>query len=171
MADRAQRGLVPNDVRQQHKTLDQAFSALFEHGLPVLVALVAGTPLASLAAVNLGEATTFWGVFLASLAWSLGVLVITAALQVEGVMMVHPMALLAGAAVVFVLSSAVATAFATGTLEQDPCPSGTCGSAADTIAAYLGEAIASFGFLGWLLSTVTGVFAGLWAVKVVKQYA
>lgn len=164
-------GLIPRDVRQEHKTVDQAIGILMEHVWPVAAVLIGAGAASSWVSTEVGEATTFWGIFFATLSWSLGVAIITAATQIQDFVTMQPMALLAVVGLVLVLSSSVATAFAVGTLDQDPCTVSTCGSPPETVLAYIGQAVVSFGFLGFMLGTVTGILCGLWAVRIIKHHA
>ncbi|QIK64943.1 hypothetical protein G7072_00090 [Nocardioides sp. HDW12B] len=170
-AEGGSRPLIPADVRQQHKTADQAIGILMEHVLTLVGLLVGGGVVSSLVSQEVGEARSFWGIFFATLAWSLAVAVCTAAISVKDVVTAHPMVLLGLAAIVLICASYVATAFATGALDSDPCTTMSCATAQETIGAYISEAIASFGLLGFVLGTATGIAAGVWAVRTIKHHA
>ncbi len=130
-----------------------------------------GGALSSLVSREVGESTSFWGVFFATLAWSLAVAVCTAALTVHDGVTAHPMVLLTAAGLVLVAASFVATSFAGGAFDVDPWTIASCSTAPGTVAAYIGEAVASFCFLGFVLGTATGIATGLWSVRVNKYHA
>jgi hypothetical protein len=157
------------EVGRHRKQADKVVDNLLGEVWPAILALPGGSALAGLIAPAVADERTFFGVFLATLAWSSGI-GLAVAFGKTGVF---------GGTRGWPLVAAIAGCLATGSLvavwlghgvydvrlrfEDYPGPT--------KVLAFVQAAVETFGPLGAVIGAASGVVAGLWAAKLYRAAA
>ena len=155
-------------TKAQKKQADRAVEILMENALPLVGTLVGGPALAGLIQPQIAEQRTFFGVFLSTLAFSLGVAAFVLILQT------HALGEITGAAqlgivafgcllAAFWLSTQIGVGMYSVDVEFDAYGSTPVG----WIAPFVAAAVATYGVLGMLLGAASGLAARIWGARLV----
>lgn len=153
-------------TKSQKKQADRAVEALMEHAVPLLGSLVGGPVLAGLIQPQIAEQRTFFGVFLSTLAFSLGVAAFVLILQTRALGEITGAAQLGIVAFVCLLAAFwVSTQIGVGMYSVEVEFGGYGGTPVGWVAPFVAAAVATYGVLGMLLGAASGYIAGRWASR------